>query len=162
MYVFTTFFVVITWCKYIKIKGTCNNDSECFYNQACVDYHCIDLCKPPSICGLNANCTTRAHKTGNIYFYCYVFRTAITHAITVSVHSLQLSRRIFGWPCSGMCLIKCYSVILKQKNMFCRYNCYHFMNKFPAIRTNLRKKSVLKYILALFFKPMVRKSPFSV
>uniref|UniRef100_A0A336LRL7 CSON012020 protein n=1 Tax=Culicoides sonorensis TaxID=179676 RepID=A0A336LRL7_CULSO len=45
------------------VIGDCNNDSECFYNQACVDYRCVDLCKPPSICGLNANCTTRAHKT---------------------------------------------------------------------------------------------------
>ncbi|XP_063706044.1 stabilin-2-like [Culicoides brevitarsis] len=45
------------------VVGTCNNDSECFYNQACIDYQCIDLCKPPGICGKNANCTTRAHKT---------------------------------------------------------------------------------------------------
>lgn len=64
----------ITHVKNIQIKGTCNNDSECFYNQACVDYHCIDLCKPPSICGMNANCTTRAHKTGNIYIFCFGFK----------------------------------------------------------------------------------------
>lgn len=42
-------------------RPECLINSDCPYNQACINRHCRDPCKLGNICGLGALCTCRDH-----------------------------------------------------------------------------------------------------
>lgn len=59
---FTTEILIVIWPSQVEcVRLECSDSSDCTNDKACIDFHCIDPCTLPNVCGPQSDCIAANH-----------------------------------------------------------------------------------------------------